>query len=360
MKKVITLVLLVVMLWPGSMFHSAVIALILVLMWRRRIKDWVVPKWKYGYKAVVGVLSVLTLLLMPRPFALPWDRVRYVPLNEDYSRVSPSLAEWVAEVIVPEETACAVGMLVPFSPFRHMLPLGESILKDFDYEMSHLRLHRFMSPYNSLAHSLESPMSGAYHQGFNQVLHTPNAGRNIYVIRPRHYNPDKEYPVVFFAHGYLGNWKLYTGMLKDLDDKIVVCMGTKDLSGIFTRSDIGAIFSHYIPMLEKDGYKVDMNELSIIGLSNGGSAVDAAYANYGNRFKNIVYVSTGVNVFKPTTAKVIVIGGGRDHCGPSMRNGIRRFKGNGQKRAEFFDEYGTHFIMVTERDRVMDFLKEEL
>lgn len=360
MKKIISIVLIVVMILPGSLFHSAVIALILVLMWRAKIKGWIVPKWKYGYKVTVGLLCALTLLLMPRPFALPTDRVRYVRMDRDYNRISPSFGQWLAEVIIPEETACAMGIVTPFTPLRHSLPLGESILKDFDHDMIHFKMHKFAHPYISLACSLESPMSCAYTQGLSQITREQNSGRGVYIIRPRHFDTAKEYPVVFFAHGYLGNWKLYTGLLKDIDDKIVVCIGTNDLSGIFTYKDVGAIFSHYIPLLQEMGYKVDMDELSLIGLSNGGSAVDIAYANFGTRFKNLVYISTGVNNFHRIPAKVMVIGGGHDHCAPSMLNGLRRLKANGQNTASLFDEEGTHFIMVTERERVLNFLNQEL
>lgn len=357
-KKIVSIILLVIMLLPGSLFHSAVIALVLALMWKERLKEYLMPKWKYAYRMLVGVLAVLTLMLMPRPFALPIDRVRTVYLDENYNRVSVPLHHWLVNILLPEETLCAMGLMVPFSPLRSALPLGEGILKDFDTELKNLRLHKFFTVYNSLAMRLESPLSGAYAQGSDMVGETPT--RTAYIIKPKHYDADKSYPVVFFAHGFLGNFRMYPAMLDGIDDKIVVVFGTKNQSGIYNRSDINAIFTHYIPMLEADGFKIDSNELSLLGLSNGGSAIDVAYSGFGNRFKNLVYISTGVNHYHQIKAKVMVIGGGKDHCAPSMLHGMRRLKANGQKSAHLFMDDATHLMLITENDKVIDFLNAEL
>lgn len=358
MKRIVSIVLLIVMLLPGSLFHSAVIALVLSLMWRRRLKEYLIPKWRYAYHMLVGVLVFLSLILMPRPFALPTDRVRTVYLDENYNRVSVPSHHWLVNILFPEETLCVMGVMVPFSPLRSALPLGEGILKDFDIELKNLRLHKLVTVYHSLAMRLESPLSGAYAQGSDIVGEKPT--RTAYIISPKHYDADKSYPVVFFAHGFLGNFRMYPAMLDGIDDKIVVVFGTKDKPGIYNRSDIGAIFTHYIPMLEAGGFKIDSNELSLIGLSNGGSAIDVAYSGFDNRFKNLVYISTGVNHYHHTNAKVMVIGGGKDHCAASMLHGMRRLKANGQKSSHLFMEDATHLMLITENDKVIDFLNAEL
>lgn len=358
MKKIISVILLIIMLLPGSLFHSAVIALVLVLMWRGRLKEYLRPIWRYAYRMLVGVLAVLTLMLMPRPFALPTDRVRTVYLDENYNRISPPFHHWLVNILLPEETLCAMGLMVPLSPWRNMLQIKEGLLKNYDVELKNLQLHKLVTIYHSLAMRLESPLSGAYAQSSNVVGETPT--RTAYIIKPKHYDADKSYPVVFFAHGFLGNFRMYPAMLDGIDDKIVVVFGTKDRSGFYNRSDINALFTHYIPMLEADGYKIDSDELSLLGLSNGGSAVDVAYAGYGNRFKNLVYISTGVNNFHRIKAKVMVIGGGHDTCAASMKSGIRRLKANGQKSSHLFLDDATHLMSAIENDKMIEFLQAEL
>jgi len=100
-------------------------------------------------------------------------------------------------------------------------------------------------------------------------------GKTYLDPKPTHYNKSKTYPLIVFCHGYLGNWKLYQGILGDFDNAIVLNIGTTDLSGIFNQSDIGRIFSFYIPALERMGYKIDHKQLHLVGLSNGGSAISA-------------------------------------------------------------------------------------
>lgn len=357
-KKTISVVLFIIMLLPGSMFHSAVIALVLALMWKVRLKEFLITKWKYGYRMLVGVLTVLSLILMPRPFALPSDRVRLMYLDENYNRITPPLHHWLINILLPEETLFTLGLTLPFSPLRSALPIGEGILKDFDIELKNMKLHKFFTTYNSLAFHMESPLSGAYAQGSEIVGEPPT--RTAYIIRPKHYDSSKTYPVVFFAHGFLGNFRLFPALLNGFEDKIVVVIGTKDLSGIYRHSDINAIFTHYLPMLEELGFNIDRKELSLLGLSNGGSAIDVAYSGFSNRFKNLVYISTGVNNYHHTRAKIMVIGGGKDHCALSMRKGMKRLKANGQKSSHLFIDDATHLMMITEKDRVMDFLNTEL
>lgn len=362
MKKILTVALLAFALLPGSAFHDMLILMLVMWMWRRELKSWIQSRWKHGYRAAWGVMIALTLLLMPRPFALPSDRARLVHFNDNGERVSAPLWQWAFNIVLPEETVCAAASVLPATPARWVirrLGLGEAILKDYDIELRRGGLLNIGKVYRNNTLALESPMSGVVPQGFNDFFHVKSP-RSAYIIRPRHFDADREYPVLFFAHGYLGNWKLYTGLLRDIDDHIIVCIGTDDLSGIFNQRHIREIRSLYLPMLADMGYKVDADDISLMGLSNGGSAIDAAYASRPNDFKNLIYVSTGVNHWSRTSAKIMVIGGGVDHCGPSMKAGMRRLTANGQKSAFCFDDSHTHLKFLSDMDRCLEFLKKEL
>jgi hypothetical protein len=161
-------------------------------------------------------------------------------------------------------------------------------------------------------------------------------------------------------HGFLGNWKLYTGVLKGLEDCIVLCVGTHTWSGIYTKHDISALFTKQIPFLENMGYKVDKNNLHIMGLSNGGSAVNVAYNGFSNKFKTITFVSTGIHQTYPISSKVLLIGGGKDHSSGSLRGAYRALKGNGTKTDIYWDDEETHFILVNQTDEIIDFINRNL
>lgn len=357
-KIILSVLLGIFILLPGSWFHDMILLMLILFIWRKEIKTSLDKKWKYGYVVMWSVVGCFTLLLMPRPFALPTDRVQHIYFNDKGEKVNAPLSHWVMNVIMPEETMTALGSVVPLTPLRSWLPIGESILKDYDTELASGGLMKIGKVYRNNSLSLESPMSGVVPQIMNQ--HLGGKERSVYVIKPKGYDKNKEYPVLFFAHGYLGNWKLYTGLLRDIKDHIVVCIGTEDYSGIFANKHIREIKSLYLPMLENSGYKVDKSSISLMGLSNGGSAIDAAYAYSPNSFKNLIYVSTGVNHGEKTKAKVMVIGGGKDHCAGSMQKGMKRLLANNVQSSFCYDENHTHFKLVSDMENCIDFLNREL
>lgn len=357
-KVIISIVLGIFILLPGSWFHDMLLLMFIVFIWRKQIKTKLNQWWKYGYTAMWGVMGCLTLLLMPRPFALPTDRVQHIYFNEKGEKENAPFTHWVMNVIMPEETMTAIGSVIPLTPLRSWLPIGESILKDYDTELKTGGLLRIGTTYRNNSFSLESPMSGVIPQTLNQYFGSKE--RSVYVIKPKGFDKNKDYPVLFFAHGYLGNWKLYTGLLKDIKDHIVVCIGTENYSGIFTSKHIKEIKSLYLPMLENMGYKVEKESVSLMGLSNGGSAIDAAYAYSPNSFKNLIYVSTGVNHSSKTKAKIMIIGGGQDHCAGSMKSGMKRLVANNVPSSFCFDESHTHFKLVSDMENCIDFLNREL
>ena len=357
-KAIITILLGIFILLPGSWFHDMIILMVIVFIWRKEIKTIINRRWKYGYAAMWTVLGCLTLLLMPRPFALPTDRVQHIYFNSQGEKVNAPLSHWVMNIIMPEETMTAIGSVIPLTPLRDFLPIGESILKDYDTELKSGGLLNIGRVYRNNSLALESPLSGVIPQAISR--HIGGKERSAYIIKPKGYDKNKEYPVLFFAHGYLGNWKLYTGLLREVKDHLVVCMGTEDYSGIFTNKHIKEIHSLYLPMLEQMDYKIDKNAISVMGLSNGGSAIDEAYVYSPNSFKNLIYVSTGVNHSSKTKAKVMIIGGGRDHCAGSMKKGMNSLAANNVKSSFCFDEKHTHFKLVSDMENCIDFLNREL
>ena len=161
-------------------------------------------------------------------------------------------------------------------------------------------------------------------------------------------------------HGFLGNWKLYTGILKGLEDCIVLCVGTKTWSGIYTKHDINSLFAKQIPFLENLGYKIDENNLHIMGLSNGGSAVNVAYNNFSNKFKTITFISTGLNQTYPISSTVLLIGGGKDHSSNSLHSAYRTLKSNGTETDLYWNDEDSHFIFVNQADEIIRFMNKNL
>jgi hypothetical protein len=180
----------------------------------------------------------------------------------------------------------------------------------------------------------------------------------IYITRPKNYDSDKTYPVIFFAHGYLGSWELYQGLFSQLDDYFVVSIGTRDLSGIFNYNDINKVFTEYIPYLKSEGYNI--GDVHFMGLSNGGSASNVALRSFSNKFKTITYISTSCDVIKYSKAKVILIGGGKDASSARLPSAERGLRNCGTKTAIFFDKDENHYMMVHQQGKIFEFLNDEM
>lgn len=353
MKKIKTIILTILFLFFTSWFYKTIMLMLLAFTWRKEIKT--IRPW--AFKATLGVLAIILFCVTPRYRYDNGDRVRLIFQDKDGKPELPPLSHWLVNVFLPEEEICNIGIWgARIAP--EFIPTAGWILEEFDYDDEKGNISKFMRPFSRLNWNGQFMMSGTTSQVFNMA--GIGNTQSVYLIKPKNYDEDKKYPVVFFMHGYLGNWKLYQGVLRGLEDCIVLSVGTKTWSGIYTGQDINALFTKQIPFLENLGYKVDKNNLHIIGLSNGGSAVNVAYNGFSNRFKTITFISTGISQTYPIRSKVLLIGGGKDHSSGSLRGAYRTLKLNGTKTDIYWDDDETHFILVNKTDEIIEFINRNL
>jgi predicted esterase len=106
--------------------------------------------------------------------------------------------------------------------------------------------------------------------------------------------------------------------------------------------------------------KADKENLHIIGLSNGGSAVNVAYNSFSRKFKTITFISTGIHQTHSIRSKVLLIGGGKDASSGSMPSAYNRLKRNGTKVDKYWEDDEGHFIFVNDRNEIVDFLNRNI
>ena len=124
MKKILTIAIIIILLLPGSAFHSTLLVMLLVWLWRKNVRRSFSRWWRKGYRTLWRVLSCISLILMPRPFALPTDRSRLVYYNDYGQRMTPPVTHWLINLLLPEETLCSLGCALPESALRDMLRPG--------------------------------------------------------------------------------------------------------------------------------------------------------------------------------------------------------------------------------------------
>ena len=359
MKKIFSASLILLATLVFATWQYRLLCVLLLVWLNRRV---VIDRWgKQVYRIAIAALILCIFIAIPNYFQR--GRTQLVYMNEKGETVSTPLPVYLINALLPEEELMNAGMkatavLPPASLSPVFKNLGSRFIRDAQHDFWNGMALTFYAPYNRLSLQGSNPGSFAIAQAMNETIDTDYDG--VYITRPRHYDASKSYPVVFFAHGYLGSWELYQGLFSRQNDCFVVSIGTHDLSGIFGYQDINKVFTKYLPMLKHEGYAIDESRLHLIGLSNGGTASNVALRSFSNRFKSIAFISTSCDVIKHAKAKVILFGGGRDASSASLPSAYNRLKRCGTKAALMFDKDENHYMMVHQADEMLDFLNQEM
>lgn len=363
MKKFLSIILLFLAIFVFATWQYRLLFLLFFVLLN---KEWIKSRplmacHEHSYKMLVASLSMAIFVTIPNYFQR--GRTQLVYLDDTGNRIATPMNIYLLNVLFPEEEIMNVGMkatalLPPASLSPYFKNLGNRFIRDAQRDCWNGKALTFYWPYNKLSFQGSNPGTYTIAQAHNEMFGTHYDG--VYITKPRHYDIEKNYPVVFFAHGYLGSWELYQGLFSGLDSCFVVGIGTRDLSGIFGYSDINKIFTTYLPLLREQGYSIDENHLHLIGLSNGGSASNVVLGSFSNRFQTITYLSTSCNVIKHSRAKVLMIGGGKDASASNLPNASRMLQQCGTKTALYFDQDENHYIMVHQQRRILKFLNQEM
>ena len=359
MKKMVSFLLL---LLAVIVFATWQYRLLCLLLFVRLNRQWMIQKYgRHCYRITVLLLIVCIFIAIPNYFQR--GRTQLVYLDSDGERISTPLPVYLANSVLPEEELMNAGMkataiLPPASLSPVFKNLGSRFVRDAQRDFWSGMAWTFYAPYNRLSLQGSNPGSFAYAQAMNEIAGTNFDG--VYITKPRHDDKTVKYPVVFFAHGYLGSWELYQGLFSRLNDCFVVSIGTRDLSGIFSYQDINKVFTKYLPMLKDEGYNIEESRLHLIGLSNGGTASNVALRSFSDKFQTITFISTSCDVIKRSKAKVILFGGGKDASAVGLPSAARHLQRCGTMTALMFDENENHYMMVHQADEMLDFLNKEM
>lgn len=355
MKKLLSIILLLLATLVFATWQYRLLCVLFIVLINKR---WIRSKTRLPFNAVAWGLLLCIFIAMPNYFQR--GRTQLVYLDKEGGKISTPLKVYLINTLFPEEEMCNFGLkataVLPSGALSPLFKLGSRLLRDAKEDFWKGGFFSFYTPYNRLSLQGSNPGTFLIAQVMNEYLGTDyNA---VYITKPKKYDSYRTYPVIFFAHGYLGSWELYQGLFSQLDDFFVVSIGTRDMSGIFSYNDINKVFTQYIPYLKAEGYNI--GDAHFMGLSNGGSASDVALRSFDNSFKTVTYISTSCNVVKPSKAKVILIGGGKDASSaglPAAEIGLRKC---GTKTAIFFDREDNHYMMVHKQREIIDFLNNEM
>lgn len=357
-KFIYTALLLLLLLFFQSFIYCVLTLIAISFVWRLEFKK--LFPWRFSFTLLVGTFVLILWGVMPQYRISVNKRQQLIYQDENGNPMSPPVTHYLFNVVFPEEEIINMGIWAVRlgSNFTDKLGLDSSLVNQFKSEATN-GIDNFYIPMRKLNWSGQFMMSGTTSQLFN-MQGWGEKTKSVYLITPKNYNPDKKYPVVFFCHGYLGNWKLYQSLLNELDECFVLSLSTETWNGRFTENDIANIFEKQIPFFAKMGYQIDANDLHLIGLSNGGTASDIAYKNYNEKFKTIVYISSDINQTYHIPSRVLLIGGGKDADTQKLPDVYKKIKSNGGEVALYWDDYKTHYVFVQENLEIIEFLKREM
>ena len=334
--------------------------MLLFAVWRKTLMGKVPEHYRtWAGRGVWLILITVLWVAMPRYRINSSDRVRLLYVDREGNTQQPPISHWLLSTLLPEEEIVNMGITgIRFTaPLIKEVGIGTTLIKQAQNDIESGKIGNFFKPYKRLG--LDNPISGVYPQVFNEKLGSDY--KSFYLCEPRHYNKDRTYPLVIFCHGYLGNWQLYQGLWKDLDGAIIASIGTHDLSGIFGQQDINSIFDFYIPMLERMGYLIDHGQIHLMGLSNGGSAINSAmHSGHAKDFKSITTISCNLDGLRRVPCQVNLVGGVKDNSANRMPAQHRELRRIGVDADIFFDADENHYIMVNKREEILEFLKKRM
>jgi hypothetical protein len=354
MKKISTILLLFCAIVIFASWQYRLFCLLLIVIINRKwLKEQAfMQRWKHSYKCLVIVLLALIYVTLPNYFQRGRTQLHY--LDADGKRTNTPTLVYLANVIFPEKEVmnlCYKGVAI-LPTYR----MGWKLMQDAHNDFWTGQAFAFYQPYNTLSLQGSNPGSFTIAQTYNTLIGTNHDA--IYITRPKHYDSTKNYPVVFFCHGYLGSWELYQGILSRLENCIVVSVGTNKLDGLTYK--ISDIFKKYIPYVESLGYNIDMDQLHLIGLSNGGQASNLALKSFDKKFKTITFLSTPCYQIKHSSTKVLLIGGGKDGSAIGLPSVEKQLKAAGTATALYYDQNANHYIFAYQRKDIIEFLNKEM
>lgn len=204
--------------------------------------------------------------------------------------------------------------------------------------------YRKMEPKKTPPHNVPFQIMqdmGYYNDISHYFLHIPNT-KNL---------QDKE--VIVFCHGYAGNWLLYPELFAKYTNAIIIAVETPSFSGYFSKKTMTNVINRILPhAYEQVG--ISYKKPHLVGLSNGGSAINTSIVSYPNKFKSFTILSASLKNTPRTNLKVNIIYGSNDRSGgvnnkiPKSKYIRHRLKGE------------DHSLMVARPDTIFELINKTI
>jgi hypothetical protein len=295
--------------------------------------------------ALTSTLCLFFLVLFHPSRKISESSPESIFLSENGSRVVEPLPSYLLNFVTEGD----VVSILTFYSSVFPLPAGGVILEEW-LEMDS-RNNVFLKEYDE---SLGKPCASQVTPfQLLQDVGLYNDIDHFYCFIPKHLPNVKPMRVVVFLHGYMGNFQFYQNYFKSLENTVVIAPSTKDLNGRWKEKDISRIINIYLPLINEQ-VVLNLSDVHVVRLSNGGSGVNVALSKFSNNFKSFTFISAYPEAY--VNKRVNVICGKKDSFWEQNENYVKQ---HSAANVLFF-ENERHFAFLNKKSEIIDWLKKQL
>jgi hypothetical protein len=327
-------------------WHLKIICLYLIFL---ALKRYITPKYrKASVRSAFVLFVVLFIFIFPNRKSDENDHIQSVYFNQDTNEeVNAPILPYMTNIIGEGDIMAFVGLMskiLPPSNYINSSAAHDAI--DYSRNTPFLK-NNFHMPYRTLERKFPPPHTVPF-----QLLKGRGWYKNInhyYLHIPNEKTENTE--VIVFCHGYTGNWLLYTELFAQYTDAIIIAVETPDFIGYFSKTTIDNILNTTLHHAYK---RIGMKnkKAHLIGLSNGGSAINNSIKYFPNSFKSYTILSASLKNSPAPLTNVNIIYGANDRSS-GIRGKISKRK---YQKHVISDE--DHSLLVSKPDIVMGLINQ--
>ncbi|MDG2122532.1 MAG: prolyl oligopeptidase family serine peptidase, partial [Verrucomicrobiales bacterium] len=194
--------------------------------------------------------------------------------------------------------------------------------------------------------------------GYQDVFASPRFQHHFFRYKPA--NSKAATPAIIFLHGSLGNFQAYIHLLKPVADQLGATLIAPTFgAGEWSRPEAPQTIQKAIGYCRSQP-DIDANNITLIGLSNGGIGVTHALNNFPGHFTSFIYLSPVIptkNITAvPADKPVLVIHGTADRRIPltSVQSATAHLEKLGADVTTHLHHDEDHFLFFSKPDPVID------
>jgi hypothetical protein len=276
------------------------------------LKRYIKPKYKkVSARSAFVLFVVLFVAIFPNRKSDENNYIQSVYFNQNTNEeINTPILPFMTNIIGEGDIMSVVSLIskvIPGSLYIRSSAANDAV--NYSKNVPFLK-NNFHMQYRTLERKLPPPHTVPF-----QLLKGIGWYKNInhyYLHIPKEKTESTE--VIVFCHGYTGNWLLYSELFAQYTDAIIIAVETPDFIGYFGKKTIYSILNNILPhAYTRIGLK--NKKAHLIGLSNGGSAINNSIKYYPNSFKSYTILSASLNNSPAPLTMANIIYGANDRSG---------------------------------------------